>query len=209
MRSEDKVNRAAEFVWDQVANCARTIAGIAGSDDRGTTNLLPFEHQIRTRASVQPPMPPDRHVALLGRERAVLCGVGGELMEHYCHCLTGFRAQYDLGAADSGIVVCGIGCKLVPNKLCQRYPLPATGAQKLLCCCHRANASVKRRYEIGHRSTTNCRLGDDGADGREGVLHAMLELRNQHALAFFSTFAFRYVDVDTNHALRTPVFIIR
>src|SRR5262245_51777767 len=154
-------------------------------------------------------MPPDRNVALLGRERAVLCGVGGELMEHYCHCLTGFRAQYDLGATDSGIVVCGIGCKLVLNKLCQRYPLPATGAQKLLCCCHRANASVKRRYEIGHRSTTNRRLGNDGADGREGVLDAMVELRNQHALAFFSTFAFRYVDVDTNHALRTPVFIIR
>ena len=64
-----------------------------------------------------------------------------------------YKKAYNLTAADFGIVASDIRCELVPNELCQRYPLPPTGAQQLVCCCHRANATVERRYEIGNRAT--------------------------------------------------------
>src|SRR5215831_7065197 len=153
-------------------------------------------------------MPLDGYLPCAGRECAVLCGVGGQLMEDHCHCSAGFRAQDNLGAADLGIVGCGIRCQLVPNELCQRYSLPRTGAQQLLCCCHRANASVECRYEIGNRFTPNRSLGNDGADSREGVLDTVVELRNQDTLALLCSLALGDIDVNANHSLCAPIAII-
>src|SRR5262249_51359231 len=81
LRSEDEVNLTAKLVRNEVANCARSKTDFAGSDDGGAIDLLPFEHHTR-RVTVRPSMPTDRHAPLVGRERAILCRVGGELMEH-------------------------------------------------------------------------------------------------------------------------------
>src|SRR6185295_11296097 len=104
---------------------------------------------MRPRAPVQLLVPTDRHATILRRERAVLCSVGGELMEYRGHGLTRLGLQQDVRAADLGVVAGGIWFELAPNEFCQRHPLPPTGAQQFMCRCHRANASIERRYEIG------------------------------------------------------------
>src|SRR5262245_14219919 len=129
-------------------------------------------------------------------------------MEHHCHCLACFCAQHDFWPIDLDIVGCGIRCELALNQLCQRYSVPSTGAQQLVCCCHRANAPVESRYEIGHRSIPNRSLGNNGADGSEGVLDTMVELRDQCALVFLCALALSHVDVDAYHPFRMPFFIV-
>src|SRR5262245_3428221 len=133
---------------------------------------------MRTRVLVSVLIPTNRHAPLFGRERTVLCGVGGELMEDHCHCLAGFGTQHDFRAVDIDVVECGIWRELALNKLGQGYPAPSTGAQQLLCCRHRADAPVESRHEIGDRSITTGSLGNNGTDGREGVLDPMVELRD-------------------------------
>jgi hypothetical protein len=73
-----------------------------------------------------------------------------------------------------------------------------------MCGCHRANSSVERRLEIGNRSTPNRSLGNNGADGREGVLHTMVQLGDQHALAFLCALALSYQMVAVAPAGHQP-----
>ena len=80
--------------------------------------------------------------------------------------------------------------------------MPPTGAQQFVCRCHRANASIERRYEIGDRSAPLPRVGDDSADGRECVLDAMVELGQQSALLFLHPFALGYVNADADDSVR-------
>jgi len=44
--SEYQVDRSAELVWYQVADCAHPIAACARGDDWGSADLLPFEDQM-------------------------------------------------------------------------------------------------------------------------------------------------------------------
>src|SRR5262249_1792670 len=97
--------------------------------------------------SVQPQFPPDRDSTLLGRERAIFCDIGGELMEHHGHSLSSFRTQHNFGAGDFGIVAHGIRRELATDELCQRYSQRQTGTQQLVRCYHRANPSLKRIHE--------------------------------------------------------------
>src|SRR5262249_36524036 len=106
-RGEHQVDLAAELVGDQLTNGARPIVALAARDDGGAADFLPFEQQGRSGLPVRSPIPPDGHTTTLGRERAVFCGVGSQLMKHNCHCLTRFRAQYDCWAVDLGIVAPG------------------------------------------------------------------------------------------------------
>src|SRR5262245_10986384 len=155
------------------------------------------------------PTPVDRHAPVAIRERAVLCSIGGELMEHHCQRLAGFCAKHDFGSTNIGVAGCGIWHELAPNELYQCYPPPAGGTQQLVCCCHRANASVEGGYEIGHRSTLNRCLGNNGADGREGVLDTMVEFGGKYSLAFFRALAFSHIDADTDHSLRARIIVVR
>src|SRR5262245_14419779 len=146
-------------------------------------------------------MPTDRHAPLVGRERAILCGVGGELMQHHGHRLTCLRLQNDFGAANLSVVAGGVRCKLAANEFCKRYPIPPAGAQQLVCCCHRANASIERRYEIGDRSAALPGVGNNSADGRERVLDAMVELGQQSALLFLHPLALGDVNADADDSV--------
>src|SRR5215831_65402 len=110
--SEHKVDCTAKLVGDQVTNCACPIAGLANSDDRRAANFLPFEQQMRPRMPVHVPVPPDRHATILSRESAVLCCVGGELMEYHGHRLTRLGLQQDAGSVELGIVAGRIWCEL-------------------------------------------------------------------------------------------------
>src|SRR5262249_10326274 len=121
-------NRTAEFIGDQVANCARPETGFIGSNDRRTAELLPFEHQTE-RVTVELPLPPDRYPPVFRRQRSILCRVSGKLVQHHCHCLAGLWTQDDLGPVDLGVVQCGIWCELLTNELCQRYAAPSTKTQ--------------------------------------------------------------------------------
>src|SRR5215510_14572169 len=78
-----------------------------------------------------------------------------------------------------------------------------------MCRRHRANAPVEGRHEVDHRSIPNSSLGNNGADGREGVLDTMVELRHQCALAFLCELALSHVDVDAYYPFRTPFFVVR
>src|SRR5262245_4188068 len=71
-----------------------------------------------------------------------------------------------------------------------------------MCRRHRANAPVEGRHEVDHRSIPNSSLGNNGADGREGVLDTMVELRDQYALPFLCELALGDVDGVAENADR-------
>jgi hypothetical protein len=111
--------------------------------------------------------------------------VGGKLVQHHCYDLTGLRTQNDLGAADLGVVACGTGCKLLPHEFYQRYSLPSTKTQQLMYCRHRAKAPVQCLNEVGDsdRSSAARSLGNHGANGCQYILHSVIQLGEQYALA--------------------------
>ena len=51
-------------------------------------------------------------------------------------------------------------------------------------------------------------MTSDGANGREHILDAMVELGHQHALAFVCPLAISDVDVDANKPLGTPIAVV-
>src|SRR5262249_263500 len=104
-------------------------------------------------------------------------------MEHHRYCLAGLRVQNDLGTADFGVLARGKWREPLTSELCERYSPPSTKTQQLVCCRHRAKAPVECIYEIGHRSSANRSLGNYGADGRECILHSVVQLGEQYALA--------------------------
>jgi hypothetical protein len=109
----------------------------------------------------------------------------GKLVQHHCHCLTSLRAQNDLWTADLVLWRVAYGassCRMSSG----RYPLPSARTQQLMCCPHRAKASVECLYEVGDRSAPNRSLGNHGANGREGVLPTVVSLGDQHVLPFLS-----------------------
>src|SRR5262245_53431046 len=74
------------------------------------------------------------------------------------------------------------------------------GAQQLMGCCHRANASLKCRSEINDRSAPLPGVRDHGSDGRERVFDAMIEFGIQDFVGFFGSLALGDVDIHTNQA---------
>src|SRR5215470_11843467 len=76
-------------------------------------------------------------------------------------------------------------------------------------CRHRVNASLKRAYEIGHRSAPLLGMGNDSGDGRNRVLDAMVELGIQKFLGLLSSLALGDVDADADDPLRARVTIVR
>src|SRR5262249_23862945 len=164
---------------------------------------------MRARVPVRPLPKPDRHAATLGAELAVLCGIGGKLMENNCYHLTRLRLQDDFGTVDLSVSARRIGRQLLSDKLCHRDALPSPGTQQLVCPCHRLNAAFERRREIGHRAARIQRVRNYSADGCERIFDAMVEFGVQRALMLFCTFAFSHVDVDASHSLRASIFTIR
>ena len=84
-----------------------------------------------------------------------------------------------------------------------------TGAQQLMCCCHRANASLKCRSEFSDRSVPLPGVGDDSSDGRQRVFDAVVEFGIQEFAGLFGAFTLGDVDIDAHHPFRTPIFTVR
>src|SRR6516162_8117602 len=114
----------------------------------------------------------------------MLGGVGNQLMENHCHRRACLRLQNDVGTIDARVGSRRIGCQLTSHKSKQRYSLPSTLAQQLMCPRHRANAAVERSYEMVHRATGVQRVGGDGTNSRQHVLDAMIKFSIQGALEF-------------------------
>src|SRR5262249_8530555 len=129
-------------------NCCRPKTGLTRSNDLRPAELLPFKHQTKW-VPVELPLPTDRDASVFCRQRPILCRVSCKLVQHHCYGLTGLRAQNHLGTADVVVVVRGIGSELLSNEFCQRYPLPSTKTQQLMCCRHRAKAPVQCLNEVG------------------------------------------------------------
>src|SRR5262245_5093728 len=163
---------------------------------------------MRPWMTVQVPVPPDRHATVSSRERAVLGSVGGELMEYHGHRLTRLGLQQDARSADLGVVAGGVRCKLAPDELHQRHPMPPMGAQQFVCRCHRANASIERRYEIGDRSGPVPGVRDNRADGRERVLNAVVKFSIQDFAGLFGSLALGDVNVHADQASRVTGLVI-
>src|SRR6185503_12326006 len=73
--------------------------------------------------------------------------------------------------------------------------------------CHRPNATVECSHEVAHRAAgLQCMTGD-GADGREHVLNAMVELSNQYPLVFLCLLTLSYINADADDAVR-PCFAV-
>src|SRR5262249_31427135 len=80
------------------------------------------------------------------------------------------------GPLDLGVAAGDIRSELAPDELDERHPVPSMRAQQFVCRCHRANASIERRYEISNRSASLPSVRNNSADGRECVLNAMVQL---------------------------------
>ena len=63
LRSQRKIDCAAQLVRNEVTNRVRSKARVFGSYNRGPADLSPIEDQIRTWVTVQALMPTDRHAA--------------------------------------------------------------------------------------------------------------------------------------------------
>src|SRR6476620_8674786 len=75
-------------------------------------------------------------------------------------------------------------------------------------CCHRPNSAVERSYEVAHGAAGLQGLTGDGANGREHVLYAMVELSKQQSLLFLCPLTLSDVDVDPNEPLGAPVITV-
>src|SRR5258708_6802986 len=75
--------------------------------------------------------------------------------------------------------------------------------------CHRLNAAVERSHEVPHGAAVLQCLTGDGADGREHVLNAMVELSNQYPLVLLCPLTISDVDIDTHHPLRAAVTAVK
>ena len=75
--------------------------------------------------------------------------------------------------------------------------------------CHRPNAAVERSHEVAHGAAGLQCLTGDGANGREHVLDAMVELSNQYPLVFLCPLTLSDVDVDANDPLGAPITVVR
>src|SRR6476660_1528701 len=68
--------------------------------------------------------------------------------------------------------------------------------------CHRPNTPVERSHEVAHGVACLQCLTGDGANRREHVLNAMVELGQQSALLFLDLFALGYVNADADDSVR-------
>src|SRR5262245_34403194 len=152
--------------------------------------------------------PADRDAPIWSGKRPVLCSVRGKLMDNHCHNLTSLCSQHDFRTVQLGVAILGIGGQLALNKLRYRDASPPVCTQQFLGPCHGLDSPVECRHESDHRPILNRGLRNDGANGREGVLHAMVELSDQYTLTFLSTFARGHVDVDAHYPRRTPIIVV-
>src|SRR5262245_5448805 len=80
--SKSKVNRAAQFIRDKIANDLRSITGPSWDLDKGPTCFPPFDAKPSTR-TITSPIPPDGNSPLIRRKCPVLDSVGRQLMHHH------------------------------------------------------------------------------------------------------------------------------
>src|SRR5262245_8421141 len=60
-----------------------------------------------------------------------------------------------------------------------------------------------------HRGTCVHCPGGNGANGREHIFYAVVELSMQYPLMFLCPFAFRHIDVSAYNTLRVAIGVIR
>src|SRR5215475_11863289 len=75
-------------------------------------------------------------------------------------------------------------------------------------CCHRANASIERRYEISDRSAPLPGVRDDSGDGCERVFDTVVEFGIQDLTGLFGSLALGDVDVYADQALCVAGLVI-
>src|SRR5262249_25413374 len=95
-----------------------------------------------------------------------------------------------------------------PDELDERELLPVTGAQQLMGCRHRANASLKRRSEISDRSAPLLGVGDDSSDGCERVLDTVVEFGIQDFAGLLGSLALGDIDAYPAQALSQAGLVI-
>src|SRR5262249_9070422 len=81
--------------------------------------------------------------------------------------------------------------------------------QQFMCPCHRLDATIECRRKIGHRAARTQRVGNDGTNGRERVLDAMVKLSEQDALLPLHPLTLGYIDVDTISPLGLSIAVVR
>ena len=122
---EFQLDRAAEFIGDVIADHAGAIPWSGRCSDSRTATFMPFEPQSCRHTPVRWPVPTHRHLALWCRERPVLGGIRGELMQHYGYGLRHCRREPDVRAFNHGIASGGVWRQLAPHQISETDFLPA------------------------------------------------------------------------------------
>src|SRR5688572_11198806 len=77
------------------------------------------------------------------RQRTVLGGVGGQLMQNDCHRLSGFCGKVDSRASNNRTLVLSAEGQLTANELTKVYTLPAATAQQGVRIRQRIDATAQ------------------------------------------------------------------
>src|SRR5215813_12780355 len=80
--SKGKINRAAQFIRDKIANDLRSITGPSWDLDKGSACFPPLDAKPSIR-TITFPVPPDGNAPLICRKCPVLDSVGRQLMQHH------------------------------------------------------------------------------------------------------------------------------
>src|SRR5262245_1302320 len=89
---EYKLNRATQFIRDEIANDFRSITGTWWDLDSRTARFPPFDAKTSVPNPVPYSIPPHGNSAVSCEQCPVLGRVGRQLMQYYGHRLTGVRA---------------------------------------------------------------------------------------------------------------------
>src|SRR5258708_1387602 len=108
-----------------------------------------------------------------------------ELVQHDRHRLGGFWRQQYLRAFDTCAALSCAGRKLLANEIGKAHAVPVAAAEQPVSICHRLNAAIKYLQELVHRAAVLPGAPRNGGDVSEHVLNAVVELTDEHALAFF------------------------
>ena len=116
-RSKCKVDRSPEFVRDEIANDLHSIPGCVGIPDAGAAGFLPFDANWSARVTAQSAAPTDGDASITHGQRAVLCGIGRQLVQYHGQGLTGFRTQRYFRTIDICVGAGGVGRQFAVNEL--------------------------------------------------------------------------------------------
>ena len=178
---------ALKLLLDAGANDAQPEAPRRRRRDRRTAALRPVQHQ-----RVRPQLPSEANSSRFRRQRAVLGGIGGELVQRQRQPLRGRRLQRNIRPLDDDLVSGAIGRKLLADQRGEVGAIPARIGQQRMGARQRFDAAFNRRNVIVD-ALCPCQP-DDRLNDSERIAGPVIDFARQQILPLFGLLAIGHVD---------------